>query len=68
MDGSDINDSGSNTTLLNVPSVGAIQEFTLERGSYDASSGRSGGAQVLVATKHGTSQYHGGVYEVFRND
>lgn len=68
VDGADINDSGSNTTLLNVPSVDAIQEFTLERGSYDASYGRSGGAQVLVATKQGTSQFHGDVYEFVRND
>lgn len=68
VDGADINDSGSNTTLLNVPSVDAIQEFTLERGSYDASYGRSGGAQILVATKQGTSHYHGDLYEFVRND
>ena len=68
VDGADINDSGSNTTLLNVPSVDAIQEFTLERGSYDAGYGRSGGGQVLVATKAGTSQFHGDMYEFFRND
>jgi len=68
VDGADINDSGSNTTLLNVPSVDAIQEFTLERGSYDASYGRSGGAQILVATKRGTSEFHGDVYEFVRND
>ena len=67
VDGSDINDSGSNDTLLNVPSVDAIQEFTLERGNYDASYGRSGGGQVLVATKQGTSQFHGDVYEFDRN-
>lgn len=68
VDGADINDSGSNGTLLNVPSVDAIQEFTLARGSYDAGYGRSGGAQVLVATKQGTSQYHGDVYEFVRNN
>ena len=68
VDGADINDSGSNGTLLNVPSVDAIQEFTLERGSYDAGFGRSGGAQVVVATKAGGSEYHGDVYEFFRND
>ena len=45
VDGADINDSGSNTTLLNIPSVDAIQEFTLERSSYDASFGRSGGGR-----------------------
>lgn len=68
VDGADINDSGSNGTLLNVPSVDAIQEFTLARGSYDAGYGRSGGAQILVATKQGTSQYHGDVYEFNRNN
>jgi Carboxypeptidase regulatory-like domain/TonB-dependent Receptor Plug Domain len=68
VDGSDINDSGSNSTLLNVPSVDALQEFTLERSTYDAQFGRSGGAQVNVATKSGTNQFHGDVYEFFRNN
>jgi len=68
VDGADINDSGSNGTLLNVPSVDAIQEFTLARGSYDAGYGRSGGAQIVVATKQGTSRYHGDVYEFNRNN
>ncbi len=68
VDGADINDSGSNGTLLNVPSIDAIQEFTLARGSYDAGYGRSGGAQVLVATKQGTSRFHGDVYEFNRNN
>lgn len=68
VDGADINDSGSNTTLLNVPSVDAIQEFTLQRSSYDAQYGRSGGGQVLVVTKSGTDHFHGDAYEFVRND
>jgi hypothetical protein len=68
VDGADINDSGSNTTLLNIPSVDAIQEFTLERSSYDASFGRSGGGQVLVATRSGTSSFHGSAYEFVRTE
>jgi len=68
VDGADINDSGSNATLTNVPSVDAIQEFTLERGNYDAGYGRSGGGQVLVATKNGTSSFHGDAYEFARNN
>lgn len=67
VDGADINDSGSNLTLLNVPSVDAIQEFTLERSTYDAGFGRSGGGQILVATRSGTSQFHGDAYEFDRN-
>jgi hypothetical protein len=66
VDGADINDSGSNTTLLNIPSVDAIQEFTLERSSYDASFGRSGGGQVVVATRSGTNSFHGSAYEFVR--
>ena len=68
VDGSDVNDTGSNLTLLNVPSVDALQEFTLERGTYDAQYGRSGGGQVNVVTKSGTSQFHGDAYEFVRND
>jgi hypothetical protein len=68
VDGADVNDSGSNATLLNVPSVDAIQEFTLERSTYDAGFGRSGGGQILVATKSGTNQFHGDAYEFNRNN
>lgn len=68
VDGADINDSGSNGTLLNTPTIDAIQEFTLERSNYDASFGRSGGGQVLLATKAGTNQFHGGAYEFNRNN
>ncbi len=68
VDGADINDSGSNGTLLNTPSIDAIQEFTLERSNYDASFGRSGGGQVVVATKAGTNRFHGSAYEFNRNN
>jgi hypothetical protein len=67
VDGADINDSGSNNTLINAPSIDAIQEFTLQRGSYDAGYGRSGGGQVLVQIKNGTSSFHGDAYEFVRN-
>ncbi len=68
VDGADINDSGSNGTLLNTPSIDAIQEFTLERSNYDAAFGRSGGGQVVVATKSGTNAFHGSAYEFNRNN
>ncbi|HEV2176849.1 MAG TPA: carboxypeptidase regulatory-like domain-containing protein [Terriglobia bacterium] len=68
VDGADVNDTGSNFTLLNVPSVDALSEFTLARGTYDAQYGRSGGGQVNVVTKSGTSDFHGSAYEFVRND
>jgi hypothetical protein len=68
VDGADINDSGSNLTIVNVPSIDALGEFTLERSTYDAQYGRSGGGQVNVVTKSGTSEFHGSAYEFVRND
>lgn len=68
VDGADINDSGSNATLLNVPSVDAIAQFTTERGNYSAEYGRSGGAQVNVVTRSGTNRFHGTAYEFLRNN
>ena len=68
VDGSDVNDSGSNFTLLNVPSVDALDEFKLARSTYDAQYGRSGGGQVNVVTKSGSRELHGSAYEFVRND
>ena len=68
VDGADNVDRGSNLTLLSFPSVDAIAEFRVVRGVYDAESGRSAGAQVNVLTRSGTSTFHGGAYEFFRND
>jgi hypothetical protein len=68
VDGADINDSGSNGTLLNTPGIDAIQEFTLERSNYDAAFGRNGGGQIVVATKSGTNQFHGSAFEFNRNN
>lgn len=68
IDGADNVDRGSNLTLLSFPSVDAIEEFKIIRGAYDPEFGRSGGAQVNVVTRSGTSKWHGSGYEFFRND
>lgn len=67
VDGADINDSGSNATLTDVPSVDALEEFTSERSTYDAQYGRSGGGQINVVTRSGTNAFHGTAYEFARN-
>jgi len=35
---------------------------------YDASQGRNGGGNVNAILKSGTKEFHGDVYEFFRND
>jgi hypothetical protein len=68
VDGADNVDRGSNLNLGSYPSIDATAQFTVQRSTYTADTGRAGGAQVNVVTKSGTSQYHGSLYEFFRND
>jgi outer membrane receptor protein involved in Fe transport len=49
-------------------SVDALQEFKIETSTYAAEFGRSPGAQVSIVTRSGTNQFHGTVFEYFRND
>ncbi len=68
IDGADNVDRGANLTLLNYPSVDAIDEFRVLRGEYSAEFGRNASGMVNVITKSGTNQLHGDAYEFFRND
>ncbi len=49
------------------PSVEAIREFEMLTSTYDASFGRNPGAQVNVVLNSGTNDFHGSVFEFFRN-
>lgn len=68
VDGADITDRGSNITIQGFPSVDSINEFKVLRSLYPAESGRSGGGQVNIITRSGTSQLHGSAYEFLRNE
>ena len=70
MNGTEVNDlmgSGGTSGGVPVPNPDAIQEFKVQTGQYDASYGRNAGANVDVVTKSGTNQFHGDVWEYFRN-
>jgi len=71
MNGVPINDlqsSGSFSGGVAVPNPDTIDEFKVQTGQYDASYGRNAGANVNVVTKGGTNQYHGSLFEFFRNE
>lgn len=71
MNGLPINDlqaSGPFSGGVAVPNPDAIEQFKVQTGQYDASFGRNAGANVNVVTKSGTNQFHGTVFEFFRND
>ncbi|HET7209084.1 MAG TPA: carboxypeptidase-like regulatory domain-containing protein [Terriglobales bacterium] len=70
MNGTQVNDLMGEAQFsggVPVPNPDAIQEFKVQVGQYDASYGRNGGANVDVVTKSGANQYHGDVWEYFRN-
>jgi hypothetical protein len=51
-----------------LPNPDVIQEFKVQTSLYDASQGRNGGGNVNAILKTGTREFHGDVYEFFRND
>ncbi len=46
----------------------AVQEFKVETGNFAAEYGRTGGGIVSFTTRSGTNDYHGSVYDYFRNN
>jgi hypothetical protein len=49
-------------------SVDDLQEFRIETSSFSPEFGRQPGGQVLLTTRSGTNDWHGGAFEYFRND
>src|SRR5262245_36171455 len=76
MDGVSINNAAGNNrsaddglyTGIAIPNPDAIQEFKIQTSTYDASYGRNPGANVNVVTRSGGNDFHGSLFEFFRNE
>jgi hypothetical protein len=66
-----VNGGDANDQFVNLPTIqptpDAVEEFRVISNTFDAEYGRNSGAVVNVVTKSGTNQWHGNVYEYFRN-
>jgi len=70
MNGTEVNDLEAESSITGgvpVPNPDSIQEFKVQTGQYSAAYGRNAGANVDVITKSGTNQFHGDLWEYFRN-
>ena len=67
-DGTLAMDTGGNRGLDLFPPMEAIQEVKVQKSNYSADVGGFGYAIVNIVTRSGGQNYHGDLYEFFRND
>lgn len=58
----------SNGESIGTADLDSVQEVQVLTADYSAEYGRSSGGQIRVVTKSGTRDFHGALYEYFRND
>lgn len=66
LDGVKITDEYFNNLVIS-PSVDAIREFKIQKSMYSPEFGGKASALINVATKSGGNNYHGSLFEFFRN-
>lgn len=67
VNGVNLNDMVQNQITFQ-PSINTVQEFKVDNSTYSAEYGRNSGAIVNIATRSGTNDLHGEVFEFLRND
>ncbi|HEX5833040.1 MAG TPA: carboxypeptidase regulatory-like domain-containing protein [Pyrinomonadaceae bacterium] len=67
INGVNLNDMVQNQITFQ-PSINTVQEFKADNSTFSAEYGRNSGAIVNIATRSGTNEYHGELFEFLRND
>ncbi|MFY9583967.1 MAG: carboxypeptidase-like regulatory domain-containing protein, partial [Candidatus Acidiferrales bacterium] len=67
INGINLNDIVQNQITFQ-PSINTVQEFKLLNSVYSAEYGHTSGSVVNIATRSGTNDIHGELFEFFRND
>lgn len=60
--------SGSTGGVQRIPSTEAVRELRVLTAGYSAEYGRTSGGFVSIITDSGTNDFHGSLYEYFRNE
>ncbi len=68
VDGGFNQDSGNMASQSNLVSPDFVEEVSIVTSGYTAEYGRSSGVQINFATRSGTKNFHGVLYEFFRNE
>ena len=63
-----IGNNSGNSTMQTPLNLDAIKEITVMAANYQAQYGSTSGANINLVTKSGTQQFHGSLYEYFRNE
>ncbi|HEX4650688.1 MAG TPA: carboxypeptidase-like regulatory domain-containing protein, partial [Granulicella sp.] len=66
INGINLNDLSQNQITFQ-PSINTTSEFKINNSTFSAEYGRSSGSIVNVSTRSGTNQFHGEVFDYFRN-
>jgi hypothetical protein len=67
INGINLNDQVQNQITFQ-PSINTVSEFKVDNSTLSAEYGRSSGAVVNIATRSGTNDLHGEVFEFFRHE
>jgi hypothetical protein len=67
INGVNLNDMVQNQITFQ-PSINTVQEFKVDNSTFSAEYGRNSGAIVNIATRSGSNDYHGELFEFIRND